>query len=63
MTIFNIENGINEFNLVGDKDCTIFQSKNRSKVLSWEMNWISLMNYFMGSISSHPIFFKKHIGN
>jgi hypothetical protein len=62
MTIINIENGMNEFNLVGDKDCTIFQFKNRSKILSWEMNWNSLMNYFVGSISSHPIFYYEAYG-
>lgn len=62
MKIFKIENGHDEFNLVGDTDCTIFQFRKRNKILAWEMSWGTLMNFFAGAIHKHPIFFWEAYG-
>lgn len=60
MKVVEIEDGLNEFNLRGLKDCTFFEFKNRSKFLAWEMNWNTLMNYFVGKVPKHQILFMKY---
>lgn len=62
MKIITIEYGHDEFNLVGDTNCTIFQFKSRNKILAWEMNWGTLVNFFAGTIHEHPIFFWEAYG-
>ena len=55
-----IKNGLNEFNLRGLKDCTIFEFRNRSKFIAWEMNWNTLMNFFLGKVPTTQILYMKY---
>jgi len=55
MIEIEIKNGLNEFNLRGLKDCTFFELRNRCKFLAWEMNWNTLMNFFLGKVPTHQI--------
>jgi len=48
MKTLEVYKGSGEFNIVGTKDCSIFEFKNRPKIMVWEMNWNSLFNFFVG---------------
>ncbi|MDA9773890.1 hypothetical protein N9B82_02945 [Saprospiraceae bacterium] len=48
MNQIEIYKGAGEFNIVGTKDCSIFEFRNRPKIMVWEMNWNSLFNFFVG---------------
>lgn len=52
-----IHKGTGEFNIVGTKDCSIFEFRNRPKIMVWEMNWNSLMNFFIGKQAKHRIIY------
>ena len=58
-----IKGGLDEYSIVGTKDCTIFNYRNSSKLLVWEMNWNSLMNYFIGRIAKGQIIYLNHIAS
>jgi len=60
MIEIKIKDGSNQYNLRGLKDCTFFEYNNSSKFLVWEMNWNTLMNYFIGRIPKGQIFYLKH---
>jgi hypothetical protein len=60
MLKIKIRDGTNQFNLRGLKDCTFFEYNNRSKFLVWEMNWNTLMNYFVGKIPKGQILYFRH---
>ena len=57
MKKIEIHSGIGEFNLVGTKDCSIFEFRNRPKILVWEMSWNSLMNFFIGKQAKQRILY------
>jgi len=63
MTEIEIHDRSGDFNIVGTKDCTIFEYKSRSKMLVWEMNWNSLMNYFVGEISKQPVLYIQYFND
>jgi len=48
MKTLEVYKGSGEFNIVGTKDCSIFEFKNRPRIMVWEMNWNSLFNFFVG---------------
>jgi len=52
-----IHKGTGEFNIVGTKDCSIFEFRNRPKIMVWEMNWNSLMNFFIGKQAKQRIIY------
>ena len=55
MKQIEIYKGTGEFNIVGAKDCSIFEFRHRPKIMVWEMNWNSLFNFFVGTQSKHMI--------
>ena len=60
MIEINIKDGTGQYNIRGLKDCTFFEYNNSSKFLVWEMNWNTLMNFFVGRIPKGQILYLKH---
>ena len=61
MIEIKIEDGTGDFSFRGLKDCTFFEYKNRSKFLVWEMNWNTLVNYFIGQLPKQQVFYLRHM--
>ena len=57
MKEIEIYKGIGEFNLLGTKDCSIFEFRNRPKIMVWEMNWNSLANFFIGKQTKQRVLY------
>lgn len=57
MKKIEIHSGIGEFNLIGTTDCSIFEFRNRPKIMVWQMNWNSLMNFFIGKQAKQRILY------
>lgn len=57
MKTLEIYKSSGEFNIVGTKDCSIFEFRNRPKIMVWEMNWNSLMNFFIGKQTKQRIIY------
>jgi len=57
MRSLEIYKGSGEFNIVGTKDCSIFEFKHGPKIMVWEMNWNSLFNFFVGIQSKQRILY------
>jgi len=55
-----IKDGTSQYNLRGLRDCTFFEYNNSSKFLVWEMNWNTLMNYFVGKLPKGQILYLRH---
>ena len=60
MIEIKIKNGTSQFNIRGLSDCSFFEYNNRSKFLVWEMNWNTLMNYFVGKIPKKQVLYLRH---
>jgi len=63
MNEIEIYKGIGEFNIVGDKDCSIFEFRHRPKIMAWEMNWNSLYNFFVGIQAKKRILYLENYYN
>ncbi len=57
MNKIEIQSGIGEFNLVGTKNCSIYEFRNRPQIMVWEMNWNTLMNFFIGKQAKQRVLF------